>query len=267
MLVGANKSKNLEKAAKMVSAAAQKGANIVVLPECFNSPYGTNFFASYAEEMNNSSETYKALSKMAKDSNVILIGGSFPEKDHLRYFNTCTIWNKKGELIGTHRKIHLFDIDVPGKIKFQESEILSPGNEITIVDTEYGKFGIGICYDVRFPELAMISARKGCIGMIYPGAFNTTTGPLHWELLLRARALDNQIYVAACSPAREISAGYKAWGHSTVVDPSGQVVATIDENEGIVYSTIDQDLINETRQNIPIYSQRRFDIYADVSAK
>lgn len=115
---------------------------------------------------------------MAKENKIYLVGGSFPEKSaSQKFFNTCTVFDRKGSLIGTHRKLHLFDIDLP-TIKFQESDILSPGSEITIIDTEYGKFGVGICYDMRFPELAMICARKGAVGMIYPGAFNTTTGPV-----------------------------------------------------------------------------------------
>ncbi|KAI8899527.1 carbon-nitrogen hydrolase [Globomyces pollinis-pini] len=266
LMVSSNKQNNLNRAAKLVKEAATKGANVIVLPECFNSPYGTGYFASYAEELKG--ETASALSQMAKESNVYLIGGSFPEKqtgESTKYFNTCTIWNNIGELIGTHRKVHLFDINVPGKISFQESKVLSPGNELTMVDTEYGKLGIGICYDIRFPEMAMIAARKGCVAMIYPGAFNMTTGPLHWELLQRARALDNQMFVAACSPARDVSADYHAWGHSTIVDPLGKVLATMEDGEGIVESVIDVEELKNARLNIPIYSQRRFDVYPDVS--
>ena len=100
-------------------------------------------------------------------------------------------FSPNGTLLATHRKVHLFDIDIPGKITFKESEVLSPGNKVTMVDfPEYGKVGIAICYDVRFPELAMIAARKNCFALIYPGAFNLTTGALHWKLQGRARAMD-----------------------------------------------------------------------------
>src|SRR5439155_812231 len=125
--------------------------------------------------------------------------------------------------------------------------------------------GIAICYDVRFPELAMIAARKGCFALIYPGAFNLTTGALHWKLQARARAVDNQVYVALCSPARDMEASYHAWGHSLVADPNAEVVAEIDEKEGIVYAELSGEKIDEVRNGIPIYSQRRFDIYPDVS--
>nr|KAJ3420189.1 Carbon-nitrogen hydrolase [Polyrhizophydium stewartii] len=273
LFVTANKQANLANARRLVLQAAGNGANVVVLPECFNSPYGTQFFAEYAETANG--ETAKALSSMAKDAGVVLVGGSFPELADgpaagatagKRFFNTCTVWGRAGELLATHRKVHLFDIDVPGRITFQESKILSPGSQLTHVDTEYGRLGVGICYDIRFPELAMIAARRGCVAMLYPGAFNMTTGPLHWELLQRARALDNQMYVAACSPARDDTASYVAWGHSSVVDPMGQVIATTAEAEDIVYATVDTAKIAETRQSIPVYSQRRFDLYPDVAA-
>ncbi|ORX81813.1 carbon-nitrogen hydrolase [Basidiobolus meristosporus CBS 931.73] len=254
---------NLTVARERVLEAAKNGANIVVLPECFNSPYGTQYFPQYAETI--PGDSVKALSEVAKQAGVYLVGGSIPEKDADKLYNTCTIYNPKGEMIAKHRKIHLFNIDIPGKIRFWESDTLSPGNKVTHFETEYGRIGIGICYDIRFPELAMIAARNGCIAMLYPGAFNMTTGPLHWELLQRARAVDNQMYVAACSPARDTSSGYAAWGHSTVVDPNGEVVATTGHMEDIVYAAIDLDKLSATRQGIPITTQRRFDVYPDVS--
>jgi omega-amidase len=205
---------------------------------------------------------------MAKEANAYLIGGSIPELDTetKKYYNTSLIFSPSGVLVGTHRKTHLFDIDIPGKITFKESEVLSPGNKVTIVDLpEYGKIGVAICYDVRFPELAMIAARKGCFALIYPGAFNLTTGAYHWKLQGRARALDNQVYVGLCSPARDMSASYNAWGHSLIVDPMAEVLSEAEEKEDIVYADLNSEKIEETRRNIPIYSQRRFDVYPDVS--
>ncbi|KAJ1497127.1 Carbon-nitrogen hydrolase, partial [Coelomomyces lativittatus] len=130
---------------------------------------------------------------------------------------------------------------IPGKIEFKESQVLSPGSHLSVFETIYGKLGVAICYDLRFPELAMIAARQHeVIGMIYPGAFNMTTGPMHWELLARARALDNQMYVALCSPARdEQSSSYVAWGHSLVVDPWGKVMKSLEAQEGILDVDID----------------------------
>ncbi|KAJ1961187.1 Omega-amidase nit3 [Dipsacomyces acuminosporus] len=267
--VGAQKSLNLANARSKVLEAAKAGASMVVLPECFNSPYGTQYFSQYAEEIDSSnpSESIDALSKMAREAKVYLVGGSIPEREPTTgsLFNTCTVWNADGELIAKHRKVHLFDIDFPGKIVFKESDVLKPGNELTSFRTPWGRFGVAICYDMRFPELAMIAARTGCVGMIFPGAFNPTTGPLHWELLLRARAMDNQIFTAGCSPARDLEATYHAWGHSTIVDPYAKVISTTKEQQDIVYGDLDLSLVEEVRQSVPIYSQRRFDIYNDVS--
>jgi omega-amidase len=109
-----------------------------------------------------------------QDCKAYLIGGSIPEKRDSKYFNTSLTFSPTGKLLAVHRKVHLFDIDVPGKIKFKESDVLTGGQSLTSVDTDYGKFGIAICYDVRFPEMAMIAARKGAVAMIYPGAFNLT---------------------------------------------------------------------------------------------
>jgi predicted amidohydrolase len=202
------------------------------------------------------------------ESKTYLVGGSIPELDTKtkKYYNTSLTFSPEGKLLATHRKVHLFDIDIPGKITFKESEVLSPGNKITVVDLpEYGKIAIAICYDIRFPELAMVAARHGAFALIYPGAFNTTTGPLHWRLQGQARAMDNQVYVALCSPARDINASYHAWGHSLVVDPMAAVLVEAGESEEIVYAELDGGKIEETRKGIPIYSQRRFDVYPDVS--
>jgi len=169
-------------------------------------------------------------------------------------------------LLETHRKVHLFDIDIPGKIRFQESEILSPGNKVTLVNLpEYGKIAVAICYDIRFPELAMVAARQGAFLLVYPGAFNLTTGELHWKLQARARAMDNQVYVALCSPARDMTADYNAWGHSLIVNPNAEVLSELEEKEDIVYADLDGETIEQTRKGIPIYTQRRFDVYPDVS--
>lgn len=183
-----------------------------------------------------------------------------------KYHNTSLLFSPEGALLATHRKVHLFDIDIPGKIKFKESDVLSPGNKLTLVDIPpYGKIALAICYDIRFPELATIAARKGCFLLLYPGAFNLTTGALHWSLQGRARAMDNQVFVALCSPARDMEATYNAWGHSLVVDPNAEVLTEAGEGEEIVYADLDETAIEETRKGIPISEQRRFDVYPDIS--
>lgn len=255
--------------------AAKAGAKLIVLPECFNSPYGCQYFPKYAETIlptpppKDQAPSWHTLSSIAVEAKAYLIGGSIPEfvPDTNKYYNTCLVFSPAGKLVATHRKTHLFDIDIPGKITFKESDVLSPGNKVTIFDLpEYGKIGLGICYDIRFPELAMIAARKGAFLLVYPGAFNTTTGPMHWSLQGRARAMDNQVYVALCSPGRDTKSTYQAWGHSMAVNPNAEVMAEADDNETIVYADLDGAKIDETRKGIPLYTQRRFDVYPDVSA-
>ncbi|KAJ7063046.1 carbon-nitrogen hydrolase [Mycena amicta] len=274
--ITANKSENLKHAHDMIlkAAASNKKPELIVLPECFNSPYGHVHFPIYAEKIGfntqfdiatTESESVKMLSAAAKSTNTWLIGGSIPERDGEHLYNTCTVYNPQGDLVATHRKVHLFDIDIPGKITFKESETLSPGTTTNYFDTEFARIGLGICYDVRFPELAMISARQGCHVLVYPGAFNMTTGPLHWELLQRSRAVDNQVFFAMCSPARDLTAGYHAWGHSMIVDPMASVLAEAADGEEIIFADVDPGVMDSARSGIPVTRQRRFDVYPDVS--
>ncbi|KAL9116155.1 MAG: hypothetical protein Q9227_000525 [Pyrenula ochraceoflavens] len=272
-MAGADKAANLVHARSKVLEASKAGASLIVLPECFNSPYGCQYFPKYAETVlpsppsKEQSPSFHALSSLAAETKSYLVGGSIPELDNKKYYNTSLVFSPAGKLIATHRKTHLFDIDIPGKITFRESDVLSPGNKVTIVDLpEYGKIGLAICYDIRFPELGTIAARKGAFALLYPGAFNTTTGPMHWSLQGRARAMDNQVYVALCSPARDDNATYHAWGHSLVVDPNAMIMTEAEESETIVYADLDSKKIEETRKGIPLYEQRRFDVYPDVSA-
>lgn len=282
--IGADKAANLKHAKEMILTAARAGGtsdkkpSLVVLPECFNSPYGHVHFPVYAETIGfkpgktydvqkSSSESVRLLSETAQEAGIWLIGGSIPERDTEdgNVYNTATVYNPQGDLVAIHRKVHLFDIDIPGKITFKESETLTGGTTLNYFDTDFARIGLGICYDVRFPELAMIAARKGCQVLIYPGAFNMTTGPLHWELLQRSRAVDNQVYFSMCSPARDLTAGYHAWGHSMVIDPFGAKLGEAEEGETIIYAKIDPKTFNEARAGIPVTTQRRFDVYPDVA--
>lgn len=267
----ADKSANLNRARKLIESALKKepDTKIVVLPECFNSPYDVKQFAKYSEVIDDpEAQSVNVLKEIAKQHAITLVGGSIPERDpeNDKIYNTCLIFNEKGEIIGKHRKLHLFDIDIPGQITFKESITLTGGDKVTIVDTSYGKIGVGICYDLRFPEMAMIAARKGAFAMIYPGAFNTVTGPLHWQLLARGRSVDNQIYTLLCSPARVPESPYQAWGHSLCSDPSGHVITEADIGEETLFVELDPEVIKKTRAGIPITTQRRFDAYPDVSA-
>lgn len=260
--VGENKSENVQRAVSLIREAAEKGSKIVALPECFNSPYGTKFFPKYAELIPDG-ETSQSLSAAAKNNKVYLVGGSIPEECGGKLYNSCTIWNPAGELIAKHRKIHLFDIDVPG-IKFKESETLSPGDSLTTFTADGVKIGIGICYDVRFEELARIYRQENCDMVLYPGAFNMTTGPMHWELLLRGRAVDCQLFTAGIAPAQDKTAGYLSYGHSMVVNPWGKVLGEANLDEEVICVDIDLDEVSKMRSQIPTGVQRRNDLYETV---
>ncbi|KAG8635966.1 hypothetical protein MANES_16G084000v8 [Manihot esculenta] len=197
LLVTADKERNIAHARKAIEEAAGKGAQLVVLPEIWNSPYSNDSFPVYAEDIDagsNSSPSTAMLSEVARLLKITIVGGSIPERYGDQLYNTCCVFDTEGKLIAKHRKIHLFDIDIPGKITFIESRTLTAGQSPTIVDTEVGRIGIGICYDIRFQELAMIYAARGAHLICYPGAFNMTTGPLHWELLQRARCYSIHLF-------------------------------------------------------------------------
>ncbi|XP_035227693.1 omega-amidase NIT2-like [Stegodyphus dumicola] len=187
--------------------------------------------------------------------------GTFPESHQGKLYNTCLAFGPNGDVLAKHRKVHLFDIDIPGKITFKESAALTAGDTLTMFKIGKWNVGLGVCYDIRFPLMANLYAEKGCQLLIYPGAFNMTTGPAHWELLQRARAVDNQLYVATISPARDENSSYNAWGHSSLISPWGNTVSTTDEKEGIIYGDIDLEYVHEVREQIPITKQQRHDLY------
>lgn len=273
MPVTSSKDTNLSTAREYLQRAKDAGAQLAVLPECFNCPYDTACFREYAETLpdpssptvSHNSPSLSMLQQAARDTGMYIVGGSVPELRDDNVYNSSLSVSPTGDLLAKHRKTHLFDIDVPGKIKFTESSVLSAGSGPTVfrADGLDVSIGVSICYDVRFPDFAAVQARHlDARLLIFPGAFNLTTGPAHWELLMRSRALDNQVFVAACSPARDVDGtGYKAWGHSMIVDPWGVVLASADEKADVVIQEIDLARVDEVRASVPLGRQRRTDIY------
>ncbi|MHB8076105.1 carbon-nitrogen hydrolase family protein [Desulfosporosinus fructosivorans] len=260
MLITDDKQANLKQAAGKIQEAASGGAQLVVLPEMFNCPYDIHCFQDYAEEIP-SGETTNLLGKLARTHGLFLVGGSIPELSGELLYNTSVVFNPQGEIIARHRKVHLFDVRVKNGIEFTESLVLSPGNTATLFDTPWGKIGLEICYDIRFPELTRKVVKDGAHLVVVPAAFNMTTGPLHWELLFRSRALDNQVFMLGASPARDPQASYVAYGHSLVVNPWGRVLEQLNEKPGILLVEIDLTQVEEVREALPVWKQRREDIY------
>lgn len=254
---------NLQQAQQAVGEAVGAGAQIVALPEMFNCPYRQDAFGAFAETVPEG-ETIRLLADLARQYHCYLIGGSIPERDGEHLYNTSLVFDRTGRIIARHRKIHLFDIDIPGQITFKESAVLTAGEALTCFDTEYGRFGVVICYDLRFPELFRLMGDDGAQAVFVPAAFNMTTGPAHWEILLRARAVDNQLPIIATSPARNPESGYQAYGHSLVVDSWGSILW--EANDGYQVGVVDLDLQRtiEVRQTLPLLAHRRQDLYRVV---
>lgn len=249
MPVQAEKAANLLCVEQMLHDAKKAGADMAILPEMWNVPYQTDLFPHYAEEEGGA--TYQAMAHWAKTLDMVLIGGSIPEKDGDRTYSTAYAFDRTGELLTKHRKWHLFDIDIHGGQYFKESDTLSAGDGATIFDALGWRIGLGICFDVRFPMQAEAMATAGAELLIYPAAFNPTTGPLHWDLLFRARAVDCQAW--SIGVAQACTEGtYQSWGHSLVVDPWGKIQQQADQSPMLLMVTVDKETVYQVRQQIPI---------------
>lgn len=250
LAAGEDKAENLRRARAEIDRAAREGAELVILPEMFCQPYETARFAEYAEAEGGPAQ--QMLSLAARENKVWLVGGSVCEVENGRYYNTSYVYNPQGDCVAKHRKVHLFDIDIAGGQYFKESDVLSPGETLTVFDTPWGKVGLAICFDIRFADMAAKMVEAGARMLIYPASFNMSTGPRHWELLFRARAMDGQCYSIGVAPARNEAASYVSWAHSIVVDPWAQVVCDLGTKPQTRVVTIDLDAINSMRQQIPI---------------
>ncbi len=250
---------NIESLAEIFAEGAIGDADIVSLPEMWCCPYQTDLFPEYAEpEMG---DAWLAMSTLARKNKVYIVGGSIPESEDGRTYNTCYVFDREGNQIGKHRKVHLFDIYAHGEQVFKESDTLSAGNTLSTFDTEFGKMAVNICFDIRFPESARIPALAGAKVIFNPAAFNMTTGPAHWELGFRQRAIENQIFMVGTSSARNPEMGYVSYAHSIITDPWGDIVMQMDEKAGVNISEIDLDYIDKVRAKLPLMPARRTDVY------
>ena len=257
MRVTSDKTENLRRAAALIRQAAP--ADMAVLPEMFCCPYDNSCFRAYGEPAGGAA--YQMLSRTARELGLWLVGGSLPELEAGRVYNTSFVFDPQGVCVARHRKMHLFDIDVEGGQRFRESDTLSPGNDVTLFDTPWGRMGLCICFDLRFEELCRVMALKGARALLAPAAFNMTTGPAHWELLLRQRAVDNQLFTVGTAPARDESGSYVAWGHSMVCEPWGGIVHQCGTGEEVAVTELELSRIDAIRRQLPILSARRTDLY------
>lgn len=257
-----NKKENISKALKFIDKAAREGADIVSLPEYVDFMGDGKDSLSIAENIPGGYATQK-FSNKAKEHGIYIHVGSIRENNQSdKIYNTSLVFNRKGAIIGKYRKIHLFDIEIDGKVSAKESDTITPGEEVVLVDTEFGKLGLSICYDIRFPELFRTLALKGAKILFIPAAFTLYTGIHHWETLLKARAIENQCFVVAAGQIGSYPPESKTlFGSSMVVDPWGIVLARAPERESIITVNIDISDIEHTRQNVPCYYHRKPELY------
>jgi len=247
MKVSDDKVQNLRTAARAIARLARQGADLIVLPEMFLCPYQTDLFHTYAEPADG--PAVKQLSDLAARHQVWLVAGSIPERDATGLvYNTSFVFDRTGHPVTCHRKAHLFDIDIKGGQYFKESDTLAAGQAATVFDTEFGRIGLCICYDFRFPELARRMVLDGAKLILVPGAFNQTTGPAHWEVLFRSRAIDNQIFTLGCAPARNPDASYQSWGHTILCGPWGNIIRQLGHTSNSLLETIDLSLVDKVRR-------------------
>ena len=200
MAVTADKGENLRRAQEHLLALKDERIDLAVLPEMFCCPYSNACFRTFGETAGG--EAWLMLSNTARELGIWIVGGSLPELEENHVYNTSFVFDRSGRQVARHRKAHLFDIQVEGGQCFRESETLTPGSEVTVFDSEFGKIGLCICFDFRFQELAKTMGDRGAKLIIVPAAFNMTTGPAHWELMFRQRAVDILLFTLGVAPAR-----------------------------------------------------------------
>jgi len=257
----ADKAENLEKTERLVAQAGASGADVVLLPEKWNAIGGVETLHEAAETIEGG-ESVEAMRGWAAQHGITLVGGSITERREGRekLSNTSLVFDPDGELVALYRKIHLFDVDVGGH-RYRESDAEEPGEEPVVARLEGWPIGLTVCYDLRFPELYRILALEGAELVTVPAHFTLYTGKDHWHVLLRARAIENQNYVAAAAQIGETIPGKPSYGRSLIVDPWGIVLAQAPDEETVISAELDRARLEEVRRNLPSLKNRRADAY------
>ena len=256
LCAGSDKDANFDKVERFAHRAARQGAALIVLPEVF-------FWRGLQKEEADAAETVpgpttERLAALARELGVHLVGGSILERvsNSPKVFNTCTVFNPRGELIAQYRKVHLFDVDIPGRVSVRESDTRQPGCEPVSVASELATIGLSVCYDLRFPELYRRLTEAGAQVFCVPAAFTFATGAAHWEVLLRSRAIENQAYVIAANQLGRGAGGIDNYGHSLIVDPWGTPIAQASDGETVILAEIDLDYLARVRRELPCLEHR-----------
>jgi len=260
MSPSSDKLRSFAEARAIIEEKVPADTDFIALPEMFCCPYRVDAFARYAEAEGGT--MWQLCSELAKKRRCYLSAGSMPESDENgQIYNTAYVFDRGGRQIAKHRKMHLFDIQIKNGQHFKESETLTAGNKITVFDTEFGRIGLCVCFDIRFPEVFRLMALEGARMVFVPASFNMTTGPAHWELSFRSQAVFNQMFIAGTAASQDDDSSYRAYGHTLMVDPWGRVTGQLDEEPGVLFSEIDLALADKIRTQLPLLENRRADIY------
>jgi predicted amidohydrolase len=257
MRSGEDVTRNLMTADSLVREAARAGATFVALPECMV------FLKSEGEHAPESQSIAgpwaKRFSDLARELKITILMGSFPETadEASRPYNTTLLFGPSGERVASYRKMHLFDIDLPGLEHLKESKATSPGTEVVVADAGFAKLGLSICYDLRFPEYYRALSAQGAEVLLVPSAFTDRTGRDHWEVLLRARAIENLCYVMAPAQWGKHGGNRASYGHALIVDPWGAVIAQVPDGEGFALAVLDFERVHRLRAELPALRARK----------
>lgn len=259
MASGPNVANNLNEAERLIEKAVAQGARLVVLPEYFP-VMGLNDMAKVAvREKPNQGVIQTFLSKTAHKYKIWLVGGSIPLVANTpdKVLNSCLVFDEYGEQVARYDKIHLFNLNL-GNEQYHEGRTIEPGNKVVVVDSPFGRIGLAICYDLRFPELFRAMGNVDII--VLPSAFTETTGKMHWEVLVRARAVENLAYVVAAAQGGYHLSGRETHGNSMIVDPWGRVLDRLPRGSGVVISAVNPSYQNSLRASLPALSHRTLQI-------
>ncbi|WLQ14579.1 carbon-nitrogen hydrolase family protein [Hahella aquimaris] len=256
---------NLARVERWVAEAASGGAQLVLLPENFALFESKRSLDIGAAEADSEGPIRRFIAGLAKRFGVWIIAGSLPcaqrpdgASINGRVRSACWVFDDSGDTVARYDKIHLFDVDVKDAYgAYRESAIFEPGEQVVVIDTPWIRIGLSICYDLRFPELFRAMAEQGAELVTVPSAFTYVTGEAHWETLLRARAIENQVFIAAANQGGRHSESRRTYGHSMVIDPWGKVVAGLEEGEGVILSTLDKAELQEVRTRMPVLAHRK----------
>lgn len=253
--------RNLRSVEALVQQASEQGASLLILPEGFAYIGPEKDRRPIEEDLSTPGPILTTCQELSQRHNLDLVLAGFWEKaEQNKAFNSCVYLNADGSIQSVYRKVHLFDVDLSDGSTFRESETIARGHDVVVSDAPFGKLGLSICYDLRFPELYRLLVDKGAVAIAVPAAFTFVTGADHWHVLLRARAIESQCYVFAAAQVGHHYGTRRSYGHALICDPWGEIIAQCSEGESIAVTSVDLSWVKEVRRRIPCLEHRSFSV-------